>query len=375
MVAGVSVPWTTVLRMSDHRVLRSFHDPEDDAVHALAPLVLDGVPAVIGKHGDGALWTCDLTTGERVARSIDLDSAAPEDPAPDAEGTIWDRDDEDLDHEEGEADADEVVSRLTAATLDGRPVIVTGGGRFDLTSLLGEDYLGGAVRCWDVATGEKVGKTVTGHGLGVTALAVLPSERGPLVLSSSEEGVLLISALASGERVAEIPGGYNGVMSAAVVDGRPLAVTGGQDSHVEVWDVLTGQAVGGPRQTGGHVSALAVTELAGRAVFLTGGGDNLLRIWDLTTGRPFGAPMSGHADAIQNITLTRLGGRLLAVTEAGEEPPRIWDLARAEQLGGALAVPGEQVPTAMTATEINGEPVVVTGHDEGTIRVWSISAG
>ncbi|WP_431933758.1 hypothetical protein [Nonomuraea jabiensis] len=32
----------------------------------LALLVLDGM------HGDGTLWTCDLTTGERVARPLDL---------------------------------------------------------------------------------------------------------------------------------------------------------------------------------------------------------------------------------------------------------------------------------------------------------------
>ncbi|MGK5557029.1 hypothetical protein ACSNOI_36010 [Actinomadura kijaniata] len=360
--------------MDDHRISRSFPDPEGDAVHALVPLTLGGAPAVVGKHGDGSLWTCDLTTGERVARPIDLGSAAPEDPVPDAEGIVWD-DEDAFEDEKGEADAYEVVSRLAATRLDGRPVLVTGGGRFDLTALLGEDHMGGAVRCWDLATGEKVGRTRTGHGLGVTALAVLPSERGPLVLGSSEEGVLLVSALASGERVAEIRGAYNGVMAAAVVDGRPIAVTGGHDPHVEVWDALTGEAVGGPRPTAGaHVSALAVTGLDGRAVVLTGEGDNTLRMWDLATGRPAGTPLSGHADTIQEITLTRLGGRPVAVTEGREEPPRIWDLARAEQLGAPLAVPGEQAPTAVTATRIDGEPAVVTGHHDGTIRVWNVSA-
>ncbi|MEU6039898.1 hypothetical protein ABZ801_31305 [Actinomadura sp. NPDC047616] len=358
--------------MADHRILQTFPDPDGGAVHALVPLVLDGAPAVIGKHGDGSLWTCDLTTGERVGRPIDLDGAAPDAPVPDAEGTIWD--DEDFEDEKGEADAYEVVSLLTATSLDGRPVLVTGGGRFDLTSLLGEDYMGGAVRCWDLATGEKIGKTMTGHGLGVTALATVPSERGPLVLSSSEDGVLLVSVLASGERVAEIRGSYNGAMAAAVVDGRPLAVTGGHDPYLEVWDALTGEAVGGPRQIGAPVHTVALTEVAGRAVILTAGDDNTLRMWDLPTGRPAGGPLSGHAGTIQGITLTRLGGRAVAVTEAVDDPPRIWDLTRAEQLGGTPAVPGEQAPTAVTAMDINGEPVVVTGHDDGTIRVWRISA-
>ncbi|WP_157420216.1 WD40 repeat domain-containing protein [Actinomadura kijaniata] len=358
--------------MNDHRISRSFPDPEGHAVHALAPVDLGGVPAVVGKHGDGSLWTCDLTTGERVARPIDLGSAAPEDPVPDAEGIVWD--DEEFEDEKGEADAYEVVSLLAATSLDGRPVLVTGGGRFDLTALLGEDHMGGAVRCWDLVTGEKIGKSVTGHGLGVTALAVLPSGRGPLVLSSGEEGVLLVSALASGERVTEIRGSYNGVMAAAVVDGRPIAVTGGHDSHIEVWDVLTGEAVGGPWQTTGtYVSALAVTELDGRAVVLTAGDGNTLGTWDLATGRPAGTPLSGHTNDIVEITLTRFGGRPIAVTEALEEPPRVWDLDRGERLGGPLAVPDEQAPTTVTATEIDGEPVVVTGHHDGTIRVWWIS--
>ncbi|NBE93101.1 hypothetical protein FE391_07460 [Nonomuraea sp. KC401] len=43
---------------------------------------------MVGDHGDRTVFTCDLTTGERVARAIDLDSAAPEDPDPDAEGTM-----------------------------------------------------------------------------------------------------------------------------------------------------------------------------------------------------------------------------------------------------------------------------------------------
>ncbi|QUH02103.1 WD40 repeat domain-containing protein [Saccharopolyspora erythraea] len=357
--------------MSDHRISRTFPDSEGDAVHTLAPLVLDGTPAVIGTHGDGSLWTCDLTTGERLPRDIDLDDAAPEEPVPDAEGTIWDDEDEDFEDEKGKPDAYEVLHQLTATRLDGRPVLVTGGGRFDLTALLGEDYLGGAVRCWDLTTGEKIGKTVTGHGLGVTALTTVPSARGPLVLSSSEEGLLLVSALASGERIAEIRGSYNGVMTASVVDGRPVAVTGGHDPRVEVWDALTGEAVGGHRTTGTHVDAIAVTELAGRAVMLTAGDDNELRMWDLITGEPLGAPLSGHAGSIQAITLA--GERPIAVTEAADEPPLVWDLTRSEQLGGALTAPDEHSPTAVTATEINGEPVAVTGHADGTIRIWNIA--
>ncbi|MEY7970931.1 WD40 repeat domain-containing protein [Saccharomonospora xinjiangensis] len=345
---------------------------DDDAIHALAPVVLDGVPSVIGKHGDGSLTLCALSTGDRTALQLDLDGAGPDGPAG-MYGDDEDPDDEDVADEPGEADAEEVVSRLASATLDGRPVLVTGGGRFDLTSLFGEDHLGGVVRCWDLVTGERIGEAVTGHGLGVNALAIVPSERGRLVLSSSEEGVLIVSVLGSGERLGEIQGGYGGAMAAAVVDGRPLAVTGGEDPCVQVWDVLTGGPVGDPLKVAENcVHAIAVTEVAGRAVALTCGDDNALRTWELATGRPLGVSLAGHADVISGISLIDLGGRPVAVTEAEDEPPRIWDLARAEQLGEPLTVPGESAPTAVTTTEIDGEPVVVTGYDDGTIRVWNI---
>ncbi|MFE0257838.1 hypothetical protein [Streptomyces sp. NPDC059010] len=62
---------------------------------------------------------------------------------------MWDEDAPDVD-DRPQFEADDVVSALTVAHLDGRPVVVTGGGRFDLSIPEEEETIGGAVRVWDL---------------------------------------------------------------------------------------------------------------------------------------------------------------------------------------------------------------------------------
>ncbi|MYS24661.1 hypothetical protein GA0115240_16701, partial [Streptomyces sp. DvalAA-14] len=59
---------------------------------------------------------------------------------------------------------------------------------------------------------------------------------------------------------------------AGVLDGRPVAVTGGSDGTVRMWALASGQPVGDPLT--GHtraVWAVAAVVLDGRPVAVTGG--------------------------------------------------------------------------------------------------------
>ncbi|SCE49771.1 WD domain-containing protein, G-beta repeat-containing protein, partial [Streptomyces sp. DvalAA-14] len=76
-------------------------------------------------------------------------------------------------------------------------------------------------------------------------------------------------------------------VTTAVLDGRPVAVTGGGDGTVRIWDLASGQPVGEPL-TGhnGSARAVATVVLNGRMVVVTGGGvvDGTVRVWDLASG-------------------------------------------------------------------------------------------
>ncbi|MGW7368885.1 WD40 repeat domain-containing protein [Streptomyces sp. NPDC054841] len=300
----------------------------------------------------------------------ELDAAGPEDDWY-YENGAWDDDEEIEDDEDDrpklESDAFEVVSVLTVAHLDGRPVVVTGGGRFDL-SHPDLETMGGAVRVWDLRTGRKIGKTLTGHALGVYSLTTVASDQGLIAVSSSEEGKLLAWNLTrGGEQVAEIDGSYNGGMGAGLVGGRPVAITGGHDDFLQAWDLLTGVQIG-ENLTGIEpvVRAIAITEVNGRAVVVAGGDDNALHMWDLMNQEPIGSPMTGHTDDIGMLGTAQVAGRTIAVTGSGDGTTRVWDLADGRQIGDPLT------GRLYMVTEVAGNPVAVTeGND--IIRVWDLN--
>lgn len=359
--------------MTDDRMMRRFSGHSHTRGHT--PVIeLDGVLVTVSVDDEGTLWTCDLVGGECVKRPLELDAARPEDDWYHQNG-LWDE------AEPGEeerpkftADADEIVSRLTVAHLEGRPVVVTGGGRHDLHHRGYNDTVGGAVRVWDLRTGRKVGKTLTPwhHALGVCSLTTVASDQGLMAVSSSEDGRLRAWDLTrQGEHVADIEGSWNGGMGAGLVDGRPVAVTGGDDDCLQAWDLLSGEQIG-EDLTGIEpvVRAIAIAEVNGRTVVVAGGepwDKSALHMWDLATQEPIGAPMTGHTDSIQTLGTATVEGRTIAVTGSNDATARLWDLAGGRQIGDPIT--GHHLHMV---TETAGIPVAVTRGDD-FIRVWDLT--
>ena len=107
-----------------------------------------------------------------------------------------------------------------------------------------------------------------------------------------------------------------------------MAVTGGGDRTVRVWDLASGRPRGQPL-TGhtGSVSAVAVGEVEGRAVAVTGSDDDTVRVWDLASGRSRDQPLTGHTDSVMAVAVGEVEGRAVAVTGGGDGTVRVWDLA------------------------------------------------
>ncbi|WP_327129910.1 WD40 repeat domain-containing protein [Streptomyces sp. NBC_01727] len=361
--------------MSDVRLMSRFSGHSHSRRrHETTPVIeVDGVLVAVSVDDDGTLWTCDLVGGECVKRPLELDAAGPEDDWY-YESGLWDEDDPDEEERpQFEADAYEIVCRLTVAHLDGRPVVVTGGGRHDLHHRGYDDTVGGAVRVWDLRTGRKIGKTLTSwhHALGVCSLTTVTSDQGLIALSSSEDGRLRAWNLTrGGEHVADIHAGWNGAMGATLVDGRPVAVTGGDDDFLQAWDLFSGEQIG-KNLTGIEpvVRAIAITEVNGRVVAVAGGDDKALHRWDLTTQEPIGAPMTGHTSSIHTLETATVSGRAIALTDSPDGTTRLWDLASGQQIGDPLTGHDLQM-----VTETAGTPVAITESSEDGIRVWDLTS-
>ncbi|MFC8721124.1 caspase family protein [Kitasatospora sp. NPDC057198] len=250
------------------------------------------------------------------------------------------------------------------------------------------------------ATGSTFGPalrdTLTGHTGAVEAVACAVLDGRPVAVTGGKDDTVRVWDLTTGQPVGEPLTGHTGSVDAVactVLDGRPVAVTGSWDNTVRVWDLATGQPVGEPL-TGhtGPVDAVACTVLDERPVAVTGSWDNTVRVWDLTTGQPVGEPLTGHTSPVDAVACTVLDGRPIAVTGDWNHTARVWDLATGQPVeppptapasvetyvvvDGALraVTVGPPVRTVM-CTLLDGRPVAVSIDQEHTVRVWDLSTG
>ncbi|GII03362.1 WD40 repeat domain-containing serine/threonine protein kinase [Planobispora takensis] len=258
------------------------------------------------------------------------------------------------------------VSSVTTARLRGRTVVVSGSD--DRT-----------VRVWDPATGEPVGVPLTGHTGWVESVAAAESADGAIVVSGGYNGMVRSWDLATGEPAGPPvvhPGGVEAV-AVARIGGRTVVVAGSRDHTVRLWDPATGKAVGAPLTGHTHeVHTVAVAELDGRTVVVSGSHDHTVRIWDPATGEPIGRPLTGHTREVMTVTTAELDGRTVVVSGGNDGTVRLWDPATGEPIGRPLTGhTGGVLSATATATELDGKAVLVTGGQDRTVRIWDLTTG
>ncbi|MEU9546216.1 WD40 repeat domain-containing protein [Streptomyces mirabilis] len=171
--------------------------------------------------------------------------------------------------------------------------------------------------------------------------------------------------------------GHSGTIytvACTALDGEPVAVTGGSDGTVRVWDLATGRPIGSPL-TGhdGPVYAVACTVLDGTPIAVTGNRDGTARIWDLATGRPIDSPLTRHWSSIAAVACTVLDGTPIAVTAGSDGAVVVWDLATRRQISTLEGHLGTEY--TMACTVLDGTPIAVIGSQDGTVGVWDLATG
>ncbi|MES4903417.1 MULTISPECIES: hypothetical protein [unclassified Streptomyces] len=164
---------------------------------------------------------------------------------------------------------------LATARIDGRSLVAGG-----------EEE---GVTVWDVANGEQVASFYVDDGQEAYAVGFSQLDSRPVVVAGTDSGQLYVFDLFGNEDdepVHEPATGHEGRINAldiAMVGDRAIAVTGGEDGTVRIWDLAGGRPIG-PSLTGhdASVEAVAVTTMRDRPVALTAGRDGVVRVWDLT---------------------------------------------------------------------------------------------
>ncbi|MBX7222514.1 MAG: caspase family protein [Blastocatellia bacterium] len=183
--------------------------------------------------------------------------------------------------------------------------------------------------------------------------------------------------------------GHSGsITSVAFSPDGTLAVSGGLDRSVKVWEVTSGREI---RTLRGHlqgVNAVAVSP-DGKTVASASGSnwyykaeeiENDIKLWDITTGHEL-KTLRGHRAWVSGLVFSQDGSRLFSsggtsklahqgYVDAVDGTIRVWDVASGTEL--------KKLETKVELTSLALSPggqTVAAGSSDMTVRLWDVPSG
>ncbi len=145
-----------------------------------------------------------------------------------------------------------------------------------------------------------------------------------------------------------------------------LAISGGSDGKLCVWDVMQGVCI---RVIQAHIGGVETVALAAtRQLAVTGGRDQMVRVWDVTSGE-CRVELRGHTDRVLAVDITKSGKYVVGAGRDGRI--LIWDLATSQLLRSLI---GHFGPVTSVAFSEQARYLVSGGWD-ATVRVWDLKEG
>jgi WD40 repeat protein len=238
---------------------------------------------------------------------------------------------------------------------------------------------------WDLRTGRRLGG-LAGQERPPCAVCIAPYTKDrPAVVTFDTDAMARTWTLPDGRPSGQFrtdPIRWPGAAAAArLPDGTWAAVTAGHGRKTVIWDVSTGRmrdVLGG--HTGWSSCVTCTQDSRARPLALTGGYDNRINVWDMRSGRRTGrfrivseriflaSRISGHATSLRCATLRDGQSIVFAATADGNvralQPRRFgWGARR------VAAIPGV---TVVTGTLGNGRPVALTARPDGVVQIWAV---
>ncbi|MBB5778721.1 hypothetical protein HD596_005477 [Nonomuraea jabiensis] len=267
------------------------------------------------------------------------------------------------------ADPDMSIYAVAAGALNGRVIAVTGDGLPHGNPPMPDDPDQGTLRVWDLVAGKQVASVKTGSRVETVALGRLRGQ--PIAVTGCWDAGVRLWNLNDLKQIGSTLKATEDIFAVAVggLNGKDVAVALSR-VDIRVWDMNKGTQIAAAIEMPEHyqINDMALAQVKGKTVAVVGGYDHELRLWDLDTSGEVGKALR-HGKTIYGLAVSTLNGKPVAVASYGVGM-RMWDLVAGKLIGTTF---GSTAVSRIASGTLNGRPIVVADHVNGGIQVWDLT--
>jgi len=236
----------------------------------------------------------------------------------------------------------------------------------------------GKVRVWDVTTGKVIVRMRT-HEEKATVVSY-SSDGNCLISGGLDSTVWICDALHGTDHYEKIsnPGLHAAVVAVSVDAGLVASdnTNTNEPKSISLWGLRTGQRVGLLNGCSTSVSALAFNPTG--QWLASGGHDGVINLWRVEDRRCV-ARLRGHTDIITSLGWSPDSQRV--ASSSWDRSVCLWDASYHDDVDCEYPYdPRQGHPAPITSIrfswdESDGRPLLVSGSEDGTVRVWDPCAG